>query len=437
MARKSAHAPLGVYQNGDRVGRLDRQSSGAISFGYDVAWLENDGANPVSLSLPLREERFAGAPVIAVFDNLLPDGNALRRRVAERVGADGDDAFSLLSAIGRDCVGALQFLPDGEAPSTASASDSDPIDDAAVARRLKALAFAPLGMDDNEDFRISIAGAQEKTALLRWRDQWRLTRGATPTTHILKPQIGRLPSGIDMSQSVENEYFCMKLAAALGLRAAKVAIADFEDVRVLAVERFDRRWLSETQPARVPQEDFCQALSVAPTRKYQSEGGPSSNAVLDLLRASDEPDTDRAAFLKAQIFFWLIGATDGHAKNFSVYLGPLGSFRMTPLYDVLSAQPAGDLGQISRNKMKLAMSVGRSKHYVVDWIATRHFYETADASGFAAQSVTKIIEDLKAAGDDALDATMRALPTDFPQPLSESIGAAFRRRLRLLTPQSG
>jgi serine/threonine-protein kinase HipA len=435
VARKPAYSPLGVFQNGDRVGRLTRQASGAISFTYDDAWLATDSANPVSLSLPLREERYTGAPVIAVFDNLLPDGTALRRRVAERVGAEGDDAFSLLSAIGRDCVGALQFLPQDETPSAAIASDSEPIDEAGVARKLKSLASAPLGMDADEDFRISIAGAQEKMALLRWRDEWRMPRGATPTTHILKPQIGRLPSGVDMSQSVENEFFCMKFAAAIGLRTARVSIVQFEDVRVLAVERFDRRWLSDTALERIPQEDFCQALGVPPARKYQSQQGPGANALLDLLRASDEPECDRTSFMKVLILFWLIGATDGHAKNFSIYPGPFGSFRMTPLYDILSAQPAADLGQISRNKMKLAMSVGRSKHYVIDWIATRHFYETADASGLPAQAVTKIIDELKSVGERALDALLNALPPDFPEPVAASISGAFRRRLRLLTTQ--
>lgn len=434
MGRKRAHKPLRVYLNRSRVGLLEKQAGGAISFAYDETWLANADAIPVSLSMPLREERYAGAPVIAVFDNLLPDGQALRRRVAERVGAEGDDAYSLLSAIGRDCIGALQFLPEDETPPSADASDSDVIDDSGIARKIKALATAPLGLNADEEFRISIAGAQEKTALLRWRDEWRLPRSATPTTHILKPQIGLLPSGIDMSKSVENEFLCMKLAAALGLRAAKVAIAQFEDARVLVVERFDRKWLSETLPMRVPQEDFCQALGVAPTQKYQSAGGPGAKAILDLLRASDEPEEDRAAFLKAQIVFWLLAATDGHAKNFSLYLGPLGSFRMTPLYDILSAQPAADLGQISRNKLKLAMSVGSSKHYVVDWIAARHFFETAGASGLPARAVIKIIEELKSVGESALDATISALPGDFPEPMAASIGGAFRRRLRLLTP---
>ena len=91
--------------------------SGAITFGYHESWLEGESAIPVSLSLPLREDPFKGPVVAAFFENLLPDSEALRRRVSEKVGAEGTDAYSLLSRIGRDCVGALQFLPEDEAPA--------------------------------------------------------------------------------------------------------------------------------------------------------------------------------------------------------------------------------------------------------------------------------------------------------------------------------
>lgn len=116
MARRPARAPLNVYLNARLVGRLRRESSGAIDFQYDKQWLAWENAIPVSVSLPLREDRYIGDPVVAVFDNLLPDNDDIRRRVAERAHADGADAYSLLSAIGRDCIGALQFLPDSAAP---------------------------------------------------------------------------------------------------------------------------------------------------------------------------------------------------------------------------------------------------------------------------------------------------------------------------------
>ncbi|HEX8512138.1 MAG TPA: HipA N-terminal domain-containing protein, partial [Allosphingosinicella sp.] len=114
MARRRAHTPLLTFLNDRLVGRLSKQPSGAIDFAYDAEWLAWEHAMPVSLSLPLREARYIGAPVVAVFENLLPDSDPIRRRVAERVGAAGVDAYSLLSAIGRDCVGAMQFVPDDD-----------------------------------------------------------------------------------------------------------------------------------------------------------------------------------------------------------------------------------------------------------------------------------------------------------------------------------
>lgn len=309
-------------------------------------WLSWAHALPISLSLPLREDPYSGEPVMAVFDNLLPDSESVRRQIAERVQATGSDAYSLLAKLGRDCVGALQLLPEGIEPGTPGAVQGHAASTHDIARKLAALAHSPLGVSEDEEFRISIAGAQEKTALLRWRNRWHIPRGTTATTHILKPQIGRLPSRIVLSQSVENEYLCLKLTKAFGLPSAEVAIEDFEDQRVLVVERFDRLWSrGRKRLLRVPQEDCCQALSVPPGLKYESDGGPGMNDVLDLLQGSDESESDRRSFLKAQLIFWLLGATDGHAKNFSVFLHPGGRFGMTPLYDVMSAQPALDAHQ--------------------------------------------------------------------------------------------
>ncbi|TDQ28019.1 type II toxin-antitoxin system HipA family toxin [Phyllobacterium brassicacearum] len=358
MVRKRAHAPLNVFLNSRHVGVLRRESTGAIDFQYGRDWLDWRGTLPVSLSLPLREDRYIGSPVINVLDNLLPDSNPVRKRVAQRVGAEGTDAFSLLTALGHDCVGALQFLPDGTDPGAAGDITGKPVSDDEVADIIKNLAAAPLGMGEDEDFRISIAGAQEKTALLRMEGKWFKPTGTTATTHILKPQIGQLPNGIDLSNSVENEYFCLKLLDALGLPTAKVEIADFGERRTLIVERFDRLWTKDGRLLRLPQEDTCQSLSVPPTRKYQSDGGPGMRGIVNLLKGSDTPEADITAFMHANIIFWMLGATDGHAKNFSIYLSPGGRFRMTPLYDVMTAQPSLDANRVPRNKFKLAMSVG-------------------------------------------------------------------------------
>lgn len=432
MARKAAHPPLDVFLNGRLVGVLRREATGAVDFRYARAWLDWPGTFPVSLSLPLREDRYAGAPVIAVFDNLLPDNEAIRRRIAERVGAGGIDAYSMLSVLGHDCVGALQFLPEGVEPGPAGSSDGTPIGEDEVARMLRNLASAPLGLGEDEDFRISIAGAQEKTALLRKDGRWFRPRGAAATTHILKPQIGRLPNGIDLSHSVENEYLCLALLAAFGVPAAKAEVADFGGRRTLVVERFDRLWARDGRLLRLPQEDCCQALSVPPTRKYQAEGGPGLHAILELMKGSDTPDADIATVMRANILFWLLGATDGHAKNFSIFLAPGGRYRLTPLYDVVSAQPGFDSGEIPRRKFKLAMSVGRNRHYAVDDIVPRHFMQTAERAGIGRPMMAALFEEIAAGAGTAVEAVTHALPADFPPALVESVAAALQRRARLL-----
>jgi len=405
-----------------------------IDFRYDPSWLAWEHALAVSLSLPLREDRYIGAPVTAVFDNLLPDNDAIRRRMAEQVHADGADAYSLLAAVGRDCVGALQFLPEGVEPGLAGTVDGKPVSDDDIAGILGNLTSAPLGLGEDEDFRISIAGAQEKTALLFSQGQWQKPIGTTATTHIFKPQIGRLPNGIDLSCSVENEFLCLKLTKAFGVPSAEVDIATFGGKRVLVVERFDRRWTHDGRLLRLPQEDFCQALSVPPNRKYESEGGPGIPALLNLLKGSDTPDEDQAMLIKALAIFWLLGATDGHAKNFSIHLSPGGRFRMTPLYDVVSAQPSVDAGQLQRNKMKLAMAVGTSRHYIIGNVASRHFVETAAQAGIGASVVRQVFDEILSAAPLAIDTVRHALPAEFPGEIADAIIHSFENRLRQLNP---
>lgn len=432
MARRRQHVPLHVYLNNRLVGHFFKEPGGAISYQYDESWLGWESAIPVSLSLPLREDAWRGAPVIAVFENLLPDSELLRRRVAERVGAEGADAYSLLAAIGRDCVGALQFVADG-VDERGSGIEGEPIDDAAIEKLLRNLEQAPLGLSKDDGFRISVAGAQEKTALLWDGKRWRRPLGTTPTTHILKPQIGELPNGIDLSNSVENEFYCLKLLAAFGLPVNNATIETFGRTRALVVERFDRRWTRDGRLLRLPQEDCCQALSVPPSRKYQSDGGPGLVQVLDLLKGSDTPDEDRKTVLKAQILFWLIGATDGHAKNFSIFLGPGGTFRLTPLYDVLSAQPSLDARQIERKQMKLAMAVGAKNHYRIDGIQGQHFFETGRAAGFSRLTIQTVIDEITAAAGDTLEWLADELPPRFPKTIHASVSKAFVARLRILS----
>ena len=432
MGRRRINPPLNVYMNGRFVGKLNRQTSGAIDFKYDHSWLEWSNSMAISFSLPLREERYIGEPVMAVFENLLPDNDTIRRKISESIHAGGIDAFTLLSAVGRDCVGALQFLPEGVDPGPSGVVKGDPIDDSEISHMLRNLATSPLGLSEGEDFRISLAGAQEKTALLFFNGRWHKPLGSTATTHILKPQIGQLPNGIDLSESVENEFLCLKLTKELGLPSANVEMIPFGGRKVLVVTRFDRLWTSDGRLLRLPQEDCCQALGVPPTRKYESDHGPGIKDLLSLLKASDNPEDDQKMFLKTMIVFWLIGATDGHAKNFSLHLKPGGGFRLTPLYDVISAQPSVDRGQIQKNKMKLAMSVGKSRHYVVSTIVPRHFLETAELAAIDKSLVEKSFEDILLTADKAIKNVKVSLPNGFPAHILGSILEGFEKRLKIL-----
>jgi serine/threonine-protein kinase HipA len=433
MPRRRTHAPLRVLLNNRPVGRLSKAATGAIDFQYDSRWLEWEHALPVSLSLPLREDAYRGEAVAAVFDNLLPDSDTLRRRVAERVGAAGTDTYSLLAVIGRDCVGALQFIGADDAYVGGTVTiKGEAIDDTAIERLLRGLSQAPLGLSRDDAFRISLAGAQEKTALLWHKGRWWKPSGTTPTTHIVKKQIGRLPNGLDLSDSVENEFYCLKLAEAFGLPVNKAEIHTFGHTKALVIERFDRRWTKDKRLLRLPQEDCCQALSIPPTRKYQSEGGPGLVRILNLLKGSDQPAADRITVLKAQMFFWLIGATDGHAKNFSIFLGPGGSYHLTPLYDVLTAQPSFDGKQIDRRHMKLSMSVGTNRHYRIGEIRGRHFVQTGKAAGLAESVVLAAIEEMAATASLALQKVDSALPGDFPPALHASVSKAVTEHVDLL-----
>lgn len=434
MARRRSYRPLNVLLNDRALGKFGKESGGGVHFTYDQDWLAWENAIPVSLSLPLRERKYSGASVTAVFENLLPDVDQVRKRVAERVGAAGTDAYSLLAEIGRDCVGALQFLPEEQEPTPTTKIDASPVSNDAIGNIIANLGRVPLGVgSDNEmDFRISVAGAQEKTALLYHDDKWMLPHGTTPTTHLIKPQIGPLPDGPDLSDSVENEYYGIKLMEAFGMPVNQVEMKQFAGHKVLVIERFDRHWTQDGRLVRLPQEDCCQALSVSPTQKYQSQGGPGIVDIMDLLQGSDNPVEDRERFFTTQLLFWLIGATDGHAKNFSVFLRPQNSFSLTPLYDVLTLQPFFDNKQLHHRFFKLSMSVGEGTQYQISHIAKEHFLATGRKAGLSKERVGALVSTVHNQCDTALQAVENELPDDFPGYIHDSVKQALVNRLQRL-----
>lgn len=420
---------LDLYMNGIKVGEYARTPSGANQFRYEPNWLTSPGRRCISLALPLRSETYSGASVYNFFDNLLPDSREIRERIVARFKAPSMEPFDILTHIGRDCIGALQLLPSNAALPTTKQIDATPLTDAQVAKILKGYQLkAPLGMlSDDSDFRISIAGAQEKTALLFHDGQWHLPHGATPTTHILKLPIGEIQSHdrvIDMTHSVENEYLCSKIASAFGFAVAKCDIITPAGVKALAVERFDRKMSPDsTWIMRLPQEDFCQVTGTSPARKYETDGGPTIKSIMQELLGAQDPIRDRTTFMRAQILFWLLGATDGHAKNFSIFIERENQYRLTPLYDILSAFPAISKKGLHEKDLRLAMSLKGShgRKYQCRMIRRAHFLATAKEVGFSEASMNALLDQMAADTETVIEKVASELPENFPSHIAEPI----------------
>ncbi|EOZ5204695.1 type II toxin-antitoxin system HipA family toxin [Escherichia coli] len=383
---------LVTWMNNQRVGELTKLANGAHTFKYAPEWLASRYARPLSLSLPLQRGNITSDAVFNFFDNLLPDSPIVRDRIVKRYHAKSRQPFDLLSEIGRDSVGAVTLIPEDETV-THPIMAWEKLTEARLEEVLTAYkADIPLGMIREEnDFRISVAGAQEKTALLRIGNDWCIPKGITPTTHIIKLPIGeiRQPNAtLDLSQSVDNEYYCLLLAKELGLNVPDAEIIKAGNVRALAVERFDRRWNAErTVLLRLPQEDMCQTFGLPSSVKYESDGGPGIARIMAFLMGSSEALKDRYDFMKFQVFQWLIGAT---------VLGGTGI-------------------HISDLKLAMGLNASKGKKTAIDKIYPRHFLATAKVLRFPEVQMHEILSDFARMIPAALDNVKTSLPTDFPE----------------------
>ncbi|MGO4395378.1 type II toxin-antitoxin system HipA family toxin [Variovorax sp. M-6] len=444
MGRKSHSQALSLWANGQRVGTWRIPTRGPMELQYSEAWMRSDLGRQLSLSLPFGVDAtpLRGARVQNYFDNLLPDSEHIRRRIAARFKTDSLEPFDLLKAIGRDCVGALQLLGEDETPQRIDIIEGEAIGDDEIEKLLVQTVNTPGPGPhaDDDDFRISLAGAQEKNALLRHEGKWMRPRGATPTTHILKLPLGLVGNRqVDLSTSVENEWLCLNILRAYGLPVAECEIRTFGLQKVLSVTRFDRQLHpSGAWYLRLPQEDFCQATGCSPLEKYEADGGPGLVELTTLLKQSTRPGDDLATLFRSQVLFWMLAATDGHAKNFSLHLQARGLFRLAPLYDVISTLPAMGAGpnQFNWHKAKLAMAVsGKNRHYFLKDIQRRHFNATArKCFGVDAEP---IIGDILATTPAVVDEMYASLPAGFPPQVGERILEGLReaaKRLEAMPP---
>lgn len=439
MPRPSKTRRLDVWMNGELVGQWQIDPRGQHAFHYVDDWVSSEGARPISLSMPLQPPQvsYRGDAVEAYFDNLLPESTEIRKRIRDKLGAPTMAAFDLLVEIGRDCVGAVQLLPPDMPPPDVRRIEGEALDETGVANCLRAaVAGVPFGQREAEPYRISLAGMQEKTALLLKDGEWQKPLGATPTTHIFKLPLGRVGNRqADLSTSVENEWLCARIVREFGLPIASCEIADYEDQHVLVVERFDRRLSADNAWwLRLPQEDMCQATGTSPSIKYEADGGPGITEISNLLLGSNNATQDRRLFFRAQVLFWMLCACDGHAKNFSVFIERYGRFRLTPLYDVISAFPILGNGryQLAPKKVDMAMALtGKNRHYRRAEIQPRHWLSTANKAGLGA-SAREDIAELVARTPKVIERVSAALPKNFPQKVAQPIFDGLARSAKKL-----
>jgi serine/threonine-protein kinase HipA len=365
--------------DGKEVGRVHNDARGRLTFVYDSDWREAPDAYPVSLSMPLAAEEHGPSAVQSFLWGLLPDNERVLDRWAKKFQVSARNVFALISHVGEDCAGAIQFVTPDRLEILRSGADDkvEWLDEADIAKRLQAL------REDHAAWRLprdtgqfSLAGAQPKTALLLQNDRWGVPSGRIPTTHILKPPTGHFDG------HAENEHICLRLAHKLGLPVAETKVTRFEKEIAIVIERYDRQF-SGNQIVRVHQEDICQARGILPTKKYQSEGGPTSADVVELLRTySTDSAADIDTFVDALGFNWLIAGTDAHAKNYSLLLASGPTVRLAPLYDIASILP---YDHVDLQKMKLAMKIGGE--YKVSQIGLREWQKFARETRFDADKV--------------------------------------------------
>jgi serine/threonine-protein kinase HipA len=431
---------LHIWLNKEFVGTW-RKKSGREELQYSDEWLASELGRPLSLSLPFvpGNQPHQGESVQYYFDNLLPDSRDIRERLATKFAAHSASPFDLLVELGRDCVGAVQLLKPGEEPEGVDEINCHTLDESDIANILrKTVASNPLGHGSEEGgLRFSLAGAQEKTALL-WHDsKWCYPHGATPTTHILKLPLGLVGDmKADMHESVENEWLCSKIVSAFGLPTANSDIAQFEDQKVLVVERFDRRLSSDDSwIIRLPQEDMCQAKGIPPLMKYQADGGLGIAECMRVLDGSSEAVADKQIFFMTQVVFWLLYATDGHAKNFSIQHHSKDAYELAPLYDILSVLPVigNRSDQLPEQKAKLAMAIRGSKNYYhIIRIERRHFVNQATRVGISAEEAEAMITQILDTLDNVIEYVSTILPDGFPKTVSEKIFEGMRKQAKKL-----
>jgi len=409
-----------ILIEGNLAGRVRADKSGRLTLGYESAWRESRQGYSLSISMPLAEITYPHRAVWPYLWNLLPENPHVLQRWGQQYHVSAANPHKLLMHVGADVPGAAQFIPPERLEEIQSAQRPTiewmSMDE--LRERLRQLRTDIAAVRRPGDIgKMSLPGAQAKTAYY-WDSQenrWGVPGGRTPTTHIIKPCI----PGFD--GLVENEHLCQDLAARLGMPAAKSFVLVLDETYIV-VERYDRLPPSPgtVLEQRINQEDMCQALSLMPAKKYQEDGGPGIAQIVTLIRrVSAEPDVDVERFLKANMFNWLIGGTDGHAKNYSLLISAGDEVRLAPLYDLSSQLPYPEL-----IAQRVAMKIG--EHYDIARVGLADWRDLAHACRVDEEGVIAMLTEMaKALPDEISSARAQALADG----LSENIIAPLAQKL--------
>lgn len=357
---------LNVYWKKEIVGILQLDEGRRFVFQYTPGWLKRENPMPLSIGLPLQAEAYNDDRARPFFANLLPESE-LRRIIARKLGLSEQNDFALLEAVGGECAGAISLLPQESEPK--EDGNYCPLDDEQLNALIAELPKRPM-LAGEEGIRLSLAGAQNKLPVYFNGNQISLPMGNAASSHILKPPIKQY------EHTVENETFCMMLAARMDLPVPDVTILNKAEPLYL-ITRYDRQQhdprdpqVQQSQITRLHQEDFCQALGVAPDMKYEKEGGPSLKACFELLRNNSiQPVADIRNLLNWVVFNYLIGNADAHAKNIALLFTNTGP-QLAPFYDLMCTAAYEELTD------RIAMKIGGEDR--PNWIIERRWQQFAE-----------------------------------------------------------
>jgi len=412
---------LNVWTNGHHVGYLWRGDRNEIGFQYSDEWLENSVRFPVSKTLPLRAEAFEPGAENGIahnyFANLLPEADS-RKRICREKKISIDNDFELLRAIGGECAGALSILgdePQDIAPHYRELSNDD------LEELLRVRNPAVVVEEGDNPPRLSLAGAQDKAPVKYENGKFYIPLDNALSTHILKYRLR------DINHVPAYETITMWTAVELKLDVSEIDYCTHEKESFTLGKRYDRL-VTKDGLVRLHQEDFCQASGRSSSSKYEHEGGPTFAECMQLVKEhSTQPLKDIPRLIQWQVFNYLVGNSDAHAKNLSFLYGQDNNTRLSPFYDLISihAWPSHVFNH------DLALSIGGVTN--INNIKREHWEKLADECDTSFKLFDTAIKDLSGNIIDAFDRAQQRFETEHgPYPALQQVRKALIKNQRIL-----